>query len=435
MADARSMTKGRATQAKWLQLTIIAASLAAMPSAQSAESGDGDLVRRYQELRSSHDAQAREIAQLKQRMQQLESMFRGKGVIAQGPAPGITTQPPSPAQPASAAAAEPAGGGAVVKEAPRTRSVEGIYQAQGALFEQRFTIEPGLTYSRFDRRAITLSGFLALDAIFLGTINVQQTKSDLFTFDLTGRWGVTDRVQLDLNVPTLYRSSTFISGGVGGAAAVLSESKVSNGDLGDISVGASYQLWREAGSRPDLVLNARLKAPTGDHPYGIKIINPDPANNNLSVPERLPTGNGMWAGSLGVSALKTVDPAIVYGNIGVIHNFSRSFGDISPTRGAVVPGEVDLGTSFTWGAGLGFALNERMSMSLGVSQLISEAARTKPRGGSYAKIVGSEANAASFNVGLTFALSPRSTLVTNLGIGLTPDAPDFSVSVRLPYGL
>ena len=42
------------------------------------------------------------------------------------------------------------------------------------------------------------------------------------------------------------------------------------------------------------------------------------------------------------------------------------------------------------------------------------------------KVIGSDANAASLNLGVTYALNQHTTLVTLLGIGLTPDAPDFT---------
>lgn len=410
--------------------------------AHAADAGVGSLAQRYEELKTNYERQARELTELRERMVELERQFRGMGVppgrrvgpIAQS-TPSPTPAPSGAPESTPAATDKPGADDKVVKEPPRTRSVEAIYQQREALFERRFTLEPSITYSRFDRRLINLSGFLALDAIFLGVINVQQTKSDLFTFDLTGRWGVTDRLQLDANIPYLYRDSQFFSGGAGGAAVALSEAKVDQGGLGDISVGANYQLFREMGSRPDIVLNARLKAPTGKDPYGIKVITPVPGNNNLNVPQRLPTGSGIWSASVGVSALKTVDPAIVYGNIGYIHNFSQSFDDISTQVGVITPGEVDLGNAFTWGAGVAFALNEQMSMSFGFSQLIADATRTKPRGGTFTKVIGSDANAATFNFGLTYALGRRTTLVTNFGIGLTPDAPDFSLTLRLPFGL
>ena len=36
-------------------------------------------------------------------------------------------------------------------------------------------------------------------------------------------------------------------------------------------------------------------------------------------------------------------------------------------------------------------------------------------------------------MGVTHALNQHTTLVTLLGIGLTPDAPDFSLSFKVPY--
>lgn len=397
-------------------------------SAWGQQPSNENLAEQLRSLRGDYDRQALELRKAEERLRNLESIMRGRGVTPGQAGPLI------PAAPSvhTAQAKEPSDE-AVIKEPVRSRSVEAIYQDRGAVFEQRFTLEPSITYSRFDRRLITLNGFLALDAIFLGSIDVQQTKSDLFNFDLTARLGVTDRLQFDLSVPTIYRSSKFFSGGVGGAAGTVSEARVSEGDIGDISLGASYHLVRESGSTPDLIINGRLKAPTGKDPYGIKIIQPDPSNNNLNVPESLPTGNGLWALSLGVSAIKTVDPAILFANVGIIHNFARDFDDISTRAGVVQPGRVDLRNGFTWGAGVGFAVNERMSMSFSFNQFLQQAARTRLAGQGWQKIVGSDANAATFNFGLNYAMGTKTNLVTSLGIGLTPDAPDFSINLRVPY--
>jgi hypothetical protein len=47
--------------------------------------------------------------------------------------------------------------------------------------------------------------------------------------------------------------------------------------------------------------------------------------------------------------------------------------------------------------------------------------------------VGSDANAAYFNIGMTYAVNNDFTIVPNLSIGLTPDAPDFTFSLKFPY--
>jgi len=98
---------------------------------------------------------------------------------------------------------------------------------------------------------------------------------------------------------------------------------------------------------------------------------------------------------------------------------------------------VRLGRSFYFGAGLAFAFNERTSLSLSVSDKLSARARTRydEGDGKWLKVIGSDANAAMFNLGVTYALNQNSTFVTQLGIGLTPDAPDFSLIFKVPYML
>ena len=50
-----------------------------------------------------------------------------------------------------------------------------------------------------------------------------------------------------------------------------------------------------------------------------------------------------------------------------------------------------------------------------------------------AKVIGSDANARVFNLGVTYALSAHTTLVTLPGVGLGPDAPDHSLTFKVPY--
>ena len=42
-------------------------------------------------------------------------------------------------------------------------------------------------------------------------------------------------------------------------------------------------------------------------------------------------------------------------------------------------------------------------------------------------------NSANFNIGMTLAATNNLTIVPNLAIGLTEDAPDFSFSLKFPY--
>ena len=155
------------------------------------------------------------------------------------------------------------------------------------------------------------------------------------------------------------------------------------------------------------------------------------SEGNLSVPTKLSTGTGVWGGSVSLSALKTIDPMVVYGSVGYFHNFPRRFRDIDEAPDDQ-PGRARLGSAFQLGAGVAFALNDRSSINLGYTQRFVRRARIKRDGEGWRDVVGSQANVALMNIGATFSLNERTTLITNVGIGLTDDAPNMVVSARVP---
>jgi hypothetical protein len=375
------------------------------------------LVDELRTLKERYQVQQNALMVLEQRLRQMEE---------RGPAPASTKM---------AQSGSGSGYGAQLKEnAEPPSSVENIYQeASGFFGSGSFSLETGLTYSHYDSRQLFLNGFLALDAIFLGNLGIDQINADTFTYDLTGRYNWGNRWQIDVNAPWIYRETTYQSAGAGGSTAEISEAKVT-GDarLGDVSMGISYKFLDEGPGRPDAVVSLRVKAPTGVEPYGIKL-NTVPGNNNLNIPEDLPTGNGVWSVTPGIALVKTMDPAVVFGNLAYTYNLEESFSDISPQQGVKVPGKVRLGNWFQIGVGVAFALNERASMSMSFTELISQSSKIKPEGQNWQTIIGSDANAAYFNIGMTYAVNNDLTIVPNLSIGMTPDAPDFTFSIKFPY--
>lgn len=403
-------------------LPIAIGAIALLPSTLLHAATEAEVTALQQELlelRQRYEAQQRALMVLEQRVREVEAK------------PAI----PQPQRLAGSPSGSPTGYGESLREdnAP-ARSVENIYdEATGFFGDGRFSLETGLTYSHYDTRQLVLNGFLALDAIFLGNINVDQINADNFTLDLTGRYNLGNRWQFDLNVPTIYRESTYESAGAAGGATDQVSDKTITRDpaIGDVSFGVSYKFLDEKPGRPDAVFSLRVKAPTGEEPYGIKLLPTE--NDNLSVPEELPTGNGVWSVTPGISVVKTIDPAVLFGNLSYTYNFEESFDDISPAIDQRVGGKVKLGNWFQYGLGMAFALNERMSLSMSYSQLISKKSEIKQDGGDWQTVASSDANAAYFNIGMTYALSDQLTMVPNLSIGLTPDAPDFSFSLKFPY--
>lgn len=318
------------------------------------------------------------------------------------------------------------------REPGPSRALETVAAETQGFFGQRFTIEPSVTYSRFDRSEIALSGFLALDAIFLGNISVDEVESDVVTFELTGRMGIGEDLQVDVSLPYVYRTSNFISGGAGGGSTAQIEGDVDSDNLGDIGFGANYRILDEREYLPDVVVNLRGRAPTGTDPFGIELEAVPGSQGNLTIPEELPTGSGVWQASGGLSFLKTADPALLFASFDYFHNFEKEFSDIDSAPGDQ-PGEVDVGDSIQFGFGVAYALNERLSLSLSYTQRLFEKTKTRFEGGQWQDIVGSDANVARLNTGLTYALTDNLTFVSNVSAGLTQDAADVEVQFRLPY--
>ena len=393
------------------------------------------------ELKQRYDVQQKALAVLEQRVRQVEDQPATPAPkrLAKSPADfknGGTTV----AGTGAAAASGGAGGGgssygqSLKDDSAPAQSVSNLYnEASGFFGNGKFSVETGITYARYDARQLTLNGFLALDSIFLGNINLDRIKSDSWTLDLTGRYNVDNRWQFDLNVPVVYRDSTYQSAGAGNDATATSEGSVTRDPtIGDVNFGVAYKFLDETPTLPDAVVSVRVKAPTGKEPFGIKLVR-QPNNDNLYLPESLPTGNGVWSVTPGISLVKTFDPAVLFGSLSYTHNFEDSFDDISSDINQKTAGKVRLGDSFQFGVGVAFALNEKMSMSFSVSDLVQRKSKLKPDGGDWQSVVSSDANAGYFNVGMTIAASDNLTIVPNLAIGMTDDAPDFTFSLKFPY--
>jgi hypothetical protein len=402
-----------------------------------------ELVRQLQMLKVNYAQEVRRLRALDAQVQALQSRIAGK-----------TTTTPLPAEAAPATETASTAGStnntnasventqaasttqsSQASSATQSRSVQDVLeQQQNAYFSRKFTLEDDLTYNHYDRAELTLNGFLALNSIFLGNIAIDRVTSDSLTNDLIGRYAITPRFSLNLDVPFVGRNTDYQQGGAGGSAAALDEHSSTGTGLGDVNFTVNYKVLTETAHRPDTVLTLGVVAPTGQAPYGIKWI--DVASSQyeqFAVPTKQPTGNGVWQATFGSSFVKTMDPAIVFGNVGYIHSFTRSFSDIDTDPDVVTPGSVKLSDIYYYGAGIAFAFNDRASLSLSFSDRINGKDSLRQTNGPWTKIIGSQANAATLNMGFTYALSPHTTFVTILGMGMTPDAPDFTLTFKVPY--
>jgi hypothetical protein len=356
------------------------------------------------------------------------------GVPVNPPAPEGSTPTGSTAPGAPVAPPTAIGETQKAAEPVRTQAEEAVVQREHApLFDRKLTLDWGISDTYYDRRQLQLSGFLALDAIFLGNINLGQTKSHQLMADLDVRYGLTDRISVDVDVPYVYRHSSFISGGAGGAASTLSDASVSSHAIGDVNFGIYYQILKETNDWPDVVGSLRVKAPTGTSPFGTKVVQQTADNTNLVAPTELPTGTGFWNVTAGLSLLKTYDPVVLFGSVSYTYNIARSFADISSVVGQTQPATVKLGDIIQLGAGVALAFSDKDSASISYTLALEPESKTKAPGGTYQSVPGSQTTSAMMNFGLNHVVNKHLTINGAVSIGLTPDAPNFVVGVRFPY--
>lgn len=393
-------------------------------------------------LKKSYVNEVRRLRVIDARLLAVQARLKAAGVEPDGQVATPEAQPTTTAS-ADTGTESAVGRTEADKQKATKRSVDDFLQQEHVAFDRPFVLEAGVTYSRYDRNQLSLNGFLALDAIFLGNIAVDNVASDTMTYTLAARYGLSPRWNVGVSVPFLQRWVSYQKGGAGGSAASYAEiSRTGDLTVGDTTLNVSYRLLPETASRPDVVLTGNVIVPTGKAPYGIDwetVQGGQDADGNsfvqFSVPSEQATGNGLWGYGLTLSMVKTLDPALVFANLGYTGYVSRHFDDLDIDPATKNPGEVSLGSSFSYGLGVAFALNDRTSLSMSLSQQLTRQAKTRYDGQDWVSLIGSDANSATFNLGMTYALSRKITLVTILGVGLTPDAPDFSLGIKVPYAL
>jgi hypothetical protein len=290
------------------------------------------------------------------------------------------------------------------------------YQAERDILERRggvllpggqLVVEPGIEYTEITRNRIEISGFALIPAIVVGRIDSVQVEREIFKGFLTVRYGVTDFLELEANFPYFYRKDREIFGATGAEE----QDRLDAHGLGDIEAAIFAQVLRERGWVPDTILNFRVRAPTGEDPYEID-------RTPGGRPKELPLGIGHWGLQPGLTFVKALDPAVLFGSISYQWNLDRDDSDF---------GEVDPGDMFEYDLGLAFALNERVAMSFSLQDRI--VGRTEVDG---EKIRRTDLNAASIFLGMSYTLSQRVGTNLTVGFGVTEDAPDFQIQLRMP---
>lgn len=327
--------------------------------------------------------------------------------------PGLRGRGSEPVQPVGQAPS------AAARQQPNTAPVSeqsGVLTPRG-----HFVLEPSLEYQYTSNSQVALIGFTIIPAITVGYIDIQQVKQTTVIGALTGRYGITNRLELDVKVPYVYRNQQSVRRPVGTGSSSNSVFDANGHDIGDTELALRYQFNQGGPSKPYFIGSLRAIFPTGRDPFQV----PYNSAGTTLIQEELPTGSGFYGIQPGFTVIFPSDPAVFFGGVNYLYNFSRN---VDTTIGTNYIGDVQPGDQISANFGMGLALNDRSSVSLGYQHTFIEKTR-------YNGSIPSDATNTQLGqllIGYSYTLTPKTSFNLSLGAGLTQDTPDVSISLRMP---
>lgn len=285
----------------------------------------------------------------------------------------------------------------------------------------KFEIENSVAYSYYSANQIYLQSFAILDPVFLtlGQFGIETARRHIFTYTLSGRFGITDNFQVDVNAPFLFRHDRISI--IGARAGEDPERTLDKAGIGDISAGISWQPIAEGPGYPAVILNASYKSKTGKSPFEI-----DPK-------EALPTGTGFESVKVGFNLIKSIDPVVVFGGAAYAFNLKETGINkilTAPDGTTGLLESVDPGDTMSFHMGLAYALTYKFSINFQYLQDYTFNSKANDR-----RAPNTTLNSAMFRFGAGWSLSPKTSLNVSVSTGLTEDAPDYIIEFRLPIAL
>lgn len=356
---------------------------------------------------------------------------------AQPAAPAQAQAAQRPAQPQAAQQAQQAQNSGNNQQQQRTNKppeVAPIFDQPGVLTPRgTYVLEPALQFGYSSSNRVALVGYTVIPALLIGLVDVREIKRNTFTGSITGRTGINNRMEVEVKVPYVYRSDATVSRELFTGTAVERVFDTTGKAMGDVEVAGRYQLNDGGPDKGYYIAGLRYKSRTGRDPFEVvtdcerRCIGENVTGTGL--PLSLPTGSGFHSLQGSLTWLYPSDPAVFFGSLSYLHNFKRD--DVMrlvrngerEALGTLEPGNV-IGFNF----GMGLALNDKASLSLGYDH--STIARMHQNGVPVAGSVRTQLG--TLLLGYSYRMSPKRSLNIAVGAGVTRDTPDVTLTLRVP---
>ncbi len=237
--------------------------------------------------------------------------------------------------------------------------------------------------------------------------SIENTNSHTMTNTFSLDYGLLNNLTGNFTLPIVskYAESSTVDG-------------VSN-SFGDISFGARYQPFEAKRDLPSLTFTGKISLPTGTSPF--KVI----AGSGLA------TGNGVTELTGGINVNQIVDPVALFGAFNMTYSLPAKGLDQALDTSTLQ--EVRPGLMVGFGGGFAYALSYKITTSVSFLEQISAGSKLNFTNGTQATTATQTEGILSF--GLGYRYSPKTTINTSIGIGLTSNSPNITLDVTIPFAL
>lgn len=406
---------------------LLAATIGSPAIAQSTLPTRAETNAEVKSLRDDLSAARRQIAAQEARLLALEARLAEQIAVA---------IPPMPADPAPRTnGLERVGTAPEDFDRPPELAVLGM---DGSVVTRRgqLTFEGQLEYARADRNRAVFRGIEVVESVLVGVFDINESRQDVLSAAATLRYGLTDRLEVGVRVPYVYRNDMSILAPIAGStnndgAATIDSSASGNG-IGDIELSGRYQLASARGGWPFLIANLQAVIPTGTDPFAVR-------RDELGRALEASTGAGFYGISPSLTAILPTDPAVLFATVGYTYNVPS---DVNTRIPPVQIDRVDPGDAISLSAGLGISLNQRTSFNLGYAHSWAFGTTTHTRTVSTTGVLGDPIRTTSRDLqigrllfGVTHRVSDRASINWSVEVGATDDATDVRTVLRIPLVL
>lgn len=226
-------------------------------------------------------------------------------------------------------------------------------------------------------------------------INFRKKKDRSFSIPLSIGYGVAQDTELNASIALIQNK----------AETATTNSVVSSdgSGIGNVSVGAMHKLKAESSTSPSLTASANLGFPI------------DKKSDSADA-TKLSVGSNFKTASVGLSLSKSIDPAVVFLNVGYNHTFADDQDGI----------HTQPGKALTYSIGSGLAVNRSISMSGRISGQYQTETQYNGK-----TLNGSSSEPISLGGTVDYRLDDKTRLETSFDVGLTHDASDVGMGLTL----